>query len=260
MPPEPHDLQLAAEAYQAGSKLVAAVNVALVVGAPLLVTGEPGTGKTALAYWLKPHFGLADDQLLRFDVRSTSVAEELLWPFDTVRYVHDGQDPTRKGSKLEKADHREKGPLWKAFDLLRERRAAFVLIDEIDKAPRDFPNDLLHELDEFALTCKPTNEEITRPKGVAPPLVVNTSNSERRLREPFLRRCIFHYIELDEPTVRLAVQKRTSGWDPAKREAALTQQFFANRGRGLRKPPSTGELLHWIAVLTAGGTPRRSGP
>lgn len=131
-----------------------------------------------------------------------------------------------------------------------------MLIDEIDKAPRDFPNDLLHELDEFAFTCRPTAEVITHPKGVAPPVLVITSNSERRLPEPFLRRCIFHHIELDEPTVRLAVRKRTegSGWDAEKREAAVTQ-FFAIRGRGLRKPPSTGELFHWIAVLIAEGTP-----
>lgn len=130
-----------------------------------------------------------------------------------------------------------------------------MLIDEIDKAPRDFPNDLLHELDEFAFTCRPTAEVITHPKGVAPPVLVITSNSERRLPEPFLRRCIFHHIELDEPTVRLAVRKRTegSGWDAEKREAAVTQ-FFAIRGRGLRKPPSTGELFHWIAVLIAEGT------
>jgi MoxR-like ATPase len=256
IPPELHDLDLAASAYEPDDRLVAAVNVALVVGAPLLVTGEPGTGKTALAHYLRGKFGLPKEQLLEFVVKSTSTAEELLWTFDTVRYFHDGQDPSRRDAtgrseKLKKEDYRDKGPLWRALDFQRAGQAAILLIDEIDKAPRDFPNDLLHELDRFESVCRPTGEKIERPTG-APPLVIITSNSERRLPEPFLRRCIFHHIEPDEATVRAAVARRTPGWDDRTRESALNH-YFAIRAAGLRKPPSTGELFHWIAALRAAG-------
>jgi MoxR-like ATPase len=243
--------KVAAKHFQPHEELVIAINAALAIGAPLLLTGEPGTGKTQVAFWIAWHLDI-EDRLFPFYVRSTTVAGDLLYRFDTVGYFHAAQDPGRRGQPIERGEFIQKGELWKAF--IAPRRS-IVLIDEIDKAPRDFPNDLLNVLDQHAFKVLETAEEIARRPGEPPPLVVITSNSERRLPEPFLRRCIFHHIEFTPELVRRAVTARTGDFprlDEAAREAAI-ERFLELRERDLRKRPATSELLVWLTLLSAHG-------
>ena len=252
VPADLHDPREGAAFYQPSSGLVDAVNVALALGAPLLLTGEPGCGKTQLAWHLVRHFGIEDiRQPFQLSVKSTTTHEDLLWGFDTVRYFHDGQDPQRKGQPLDRRAYREKGPLWLAIETANEGKAAVVLIDEIDKAPRDFPNDLLHELDQYDFVCKPTGEPVRRDAHTPPPVVIVTSNSEKRLPDAFLRRCVFHHLELDEATVREAVIRRLPRLqaNAAVAEAAIEQFWRIRKRPGVRKKPSTGELLGWVHAL-----------
>lgn len=240
----------AAQHFQPDADLVDAVNVALAVGAPLLLTGEPGTGKTQVAFYLAWYFGL-EDQLYSLYVRSTTTAEDLLYRFDAVAYLHAASDPARHGQTVNKAEFVEPGPLWKAYET---PGPSIVLLDEIDKAPRDFPNDLLNVLDQHTFHVPEAGRTVSRGEG-APPIMVITSNSERRLPEPFLRRCIFHHIEFTEDLLRRAVEARVGDFpnlDADIREAAL-QRFLELRGRDLRKKPATAELLVWLTILSARG-------
>ena len=241
----------AAKFFQPDPGLVMAVNAALALGSPLLVTGEPGTGKTQIAHWVAYHFGI-EDRLYPLYVKSTTTAEDLLYRFDHVAYFHAANDPRHKSEEIDKKVFREKGPLWKALE--RQQRC-IVLIDEIDKAPKDFPNDLLHELDQYHFVAKETGEAITKKDGVPPPLIVITSNSERRLPEPFLRRCVFHHLEFTEELVRQAVGARRGDYkrlDETTRDLAI-QRFFEVRARVQRKKPATAELLVWLVLLDARG-------
>ncbi len=268
VPASLHDLRLAAPDFAPDAQLRTAINVALAVGAPLLVTGDPGCGKTQLAYWLAWTFQVLDGiqptdpptpglgpQPFKLQVKSTTTARDLLWTFDTVSWFHDGQDPERKGKPLNKKKYRTRGPLWEAFEALKRSRPAVVLIDEIDKAPRDFPNDLLHELDQYEFLCTDTGETAERPKGVAPPLVVITSNAERRLPEAFLRRCVFHHLEQSEDDIRAAVHRRAAsmGVPEALTRVALERFLSLRQTPALRRRPGTGELLVWLWALHAAG-------
>jgi len=167
IPPSIGSHKVAAQYFQPDKDLVVAVNAALAIGAPLLITGEPGTGKTQIAYWLAWHFGI-EDRLFPLYVRSTTVAGDLLYRFDTVAYLHAAHDPAPRAGPLRRADFIQKGPLWRALQAKR----SIVLIDEIDKAPRDFPNDLLHVLEQHSFPVMETDEKISRPEGEPPPLVV----------------------------------------------------------------------------------------
>lgn len=251
LPPSLGDHRAAARFYQPSPDLVDAVNVALAVGAPLLVTGEPGTGKTQVAYYLAWQFGL-EQRLFALTVRSSTTAEELLYHFDAVGYLHAANAPERREQPLDKTEFRQRGPLWQAYAC---GGPAVVLLDEIDKAPRDFPNDLLDVLDQHRFHVRETGETISRG-AQAPPIVVITSNSERRLPEPFLRRCIFHHIEFTPDLVRRAVAARGPSDFPdlpaELREAALAR-FLELRARDIRKKPATAELLVWLTVLAARG-------
>ncbi|WP_256868218.1 AAA family ATPase [Candidatus Entotheonella palauensis] len=240
----------AARHYQPDADLVDAVNVALAVGAPLLLTGEPGTGKTQVAHYLAWYFDI-EDNLFPLFVRSTTTAEDLLYRFDPVAYLHAANDPANRGGSVDKSAFVERGPLWRAYET---KGPSVVLIDEIDKAPRDFPNDLLNILDQHEFEVPETNEHISRGDR-SPPVVVITSNSERRLPEPFLRRCIFHHIAFTEALVRRAVEARIGDFPhlpEAVREAAI-ERFLELRGREIRKKPATAELLVWLTVLSARG-------
>ena len=236
----------AAQHYQPDDDLVDAVNVALAVGAPLLLTGEPGTGKTQVAHYLAWYFGI-EEQFFKLYVRSTTTAEDLLYSFDAVAYLHAAHDPANQGKTLDRTDFIKSGPLWLAYE---NENPAVVLIDEVDKAPRDLPNDLLNVLDQHQFHVPELDKTISREG--PPPIVIITSNSERRLPEPFLRRCIFHHIEFNEALVRRAVGARFETDFPNLaddiREAAI-QRFLEIRGRDVRKKPATAELLVWLTVL-----------
>ena len=250
LPPTLGSHREAARHYQPDPDLVDAVNVALAVGAPLLLTGEPGTGKTQVAHYLAWYFGIKENLFSLF-VRSTTTAEDLLYRFDAVAYLHAANDPGRRGERVGKGKFVDPGPLWKAYEA---KGPAVVLIDEIDKAPRDFPNDLLNVLDQHEFHVAETGETVRRTGG-PPPVVVITSNSERRLPEPFLRRCVFHHIEFTEDLLRRAVAARAGDFpdlpEPV-REAAIGR-FLEIRGRDLRKKPAIAELLVWLTVLSAHG-------
>ncbi len=243
-------LRAAARHYQADADLVDAVNVALAVGAPLLLTGEPGTGKTQVAHYLAWYFDL-EKHFFPLYVRSTTTAEDLLYRFDAVAYLHAANDPARKGEEIERSKFVEQGPLWQAY---RTEGSSVVLIDEIDKAPRDFPNDLLNVLDQHSFYVP--ESELTVDRGDRPPpVVVITSNSERRLPEPFLRRCIFHHLEFGEELLRRAVEARLGDFPDLGAEArdAAIGRFLELRGRDVRKKPATAELLVWLTILAARG-------
>ena len=185
--------------------LVNAINAAIASRSPLLLTGDPGTGKTQVAYYLEKYFGIP---LFHYQVHSDSSARDLRYDFDAVAYLRDAylaslhagkesRSPLKSAAPPARTDPRylHKGKLWQAYEHPGE---CILLIDEIDKAPRDFPNDLLQELADYRFDHPfPPNPAIERGD-LPPPIVIITSNGERRLPDPFLRRCIVHHIELNE--------------------------------------------------------------
>lgn len=258
-------LKESAPFFQPSEALVTAVNVAMRVGAPLLLTGEPGTGKSQVAYYLAWYFGV-EQALFRLDVRSSTTAEDLIYHFDSVAYFHATHDPQRQGKPIARESFVRKGPLWQA---LESPVPSIVLLDEIDKAQRDFPNDILTALDQGRFSVPEWDEPgpsgqvvegktIERSPGTAPPIVIITSNSERRLPEAFLRRCVFHHIAFTEELVRDAVAAHRQEF-AALSEAQVTlavERFFEIRTRSLRKKPATAELLAWLIVLAAQNGPQ----
>ncbi len=240
--------------YQLEPGLETAVNMALAVGSPLLVTGEPGTGKTQLAYFLGDYFAIP---LRSFLVKSISTARDLQYQFDAVGYLQSAYAAQHGEERRERSRFLKPGPLWLAYE---DEAPSVLLIDEIDKAPRDFPNDLLHELDQGWFPHPFESDEAGEPVRIPatprkPPIVVITSNVERRLPGPFLRRCVFHHIELTEKLVRDAVDARVGEFPnlPAAVRQLAVELFWEIRDCELQKPPSTAELLVWLAVLNALG-------
>lgn len=257
--------QADARRFFPGEKLETAINTAIAVGEPLLITGEPGTGKTQAAYYAAYKLGL--EPVIHFQVKSDSSARDLLYHFDTVRYFHDAHLlnlSSQEGARpktLDKRNYVEPRPLWQAFKKANETGVPRVLlIDEIDKAPRDFPNDLLHELDKMEFKVVDTDEMVAAPRHLRP-IVFITSNSERRLPEPFLRRCVYHHIQFDDRLVEQAVTSRREEF-PSLSDDFLKlaiRRFLALREESLRKRPATGELLVWLRVLAlaVGSRPER---
>ncbi len=248
--------QADARRFVPGERLATAINTAIALGEPLLITGEPGTGKTQTAYYAAYKLGL--DAVIHFQVKSDTTAHDLLYHFDTIRYFHDAhlqpldQAASAHQHPLDKHDYVEPRALWDAFQRAEETELPqVVLIDEIDKAPRDFPNDLLHELDKMEFTVTETGQVVKAPRALRP-LVFITSNSERRLPEPFLRRCVYHHMQFDDTLVEQAVHARREEFGNLSDAflALAMQRFLALRDYPLRKRPATGELLMWLQVLS----------
>jgi len=245
-------LEMGAKRYVVGEDMETAINTAIAVGAPLLLTGEPGTGKTQSAYWVANELEI--QPVIHFQVKSDTSAQDLLYNFDAVRYFHDAN--TSGDGPLNKADYIEKRPLWEALESPVPR---VLLIDEIDKAPRDFPNDLLHELDQMSFVVKETGRKVSGDPAKRP-IVFITSNSERRLPEPFLRRCVYHHIRFDDQVLRNVIEMRRaefSSLSPEFIELALKRFLSIRELKNLRKLPTTGEFLVWVRVLalTIGSEP-----
>ncbi len=231
------------DTYLTSDALKASVNVALLLERPLLVRGEPGTGKTLLAEAAAEALGL---ELVRWHVKSTTRAQDGLYVYDTVQRLYD----SRFGDKdVNDISHYIKlGPMGKAFD---SDKRVVLLIDEIDKADIEFPNDLLHELDRMRFYINETGREVVAKER---PFVIITSNAEKELPDAFLRRCVFHFIDFPEK----ALMKDIVRVHHPKIEESLVDQaietFFEIRGMTrLRKRPSTSELVDWIAVLKRTG-------
>jgi MoxR-like ATPase len=225
--------------YVATNDLTAAVNAAIVLERPLLVKGEPGTGKTVLAEEIAKALG-AD--LITWHVKSTTKAQQGLYEYDAVSRLRDSQLGDPRVSDI--SNYIRRGKLWEAFTA--DKRPV-LLIDEIDKADIEFPNDLLLELDRMEFHVYETGELIRAERR---PIVIITSNNEKELPDAFLRRCFFHYIKFpDDATMAAIVEVHFPGIKPRLIEEALRVFFDTRDVPGLKKKPSTSELLDWLKLL-----------
>ena len=231
--------------YVATEDLRVAVNAAVTLQKPLLVKGKPGTGKTELARQVSAALGLP---LVEWHVKSTTKAQQGLYEYDAVSRLRDSQlGPGLGGERVsEVRNYIRKGKLWQAFEA--DTRVV-LLIDEVDKADIEFPNDLLQELDRMEFHVYETGETI---RAQHRPVVIITSNNEKELPDAFLRRCFFHYIRFpDLETLRAIVAVHFPGIKDALLTTALTQFFELRETPGLKKKPSTSEVLDWLRLLLA---------
>ena len=227
------------DTYVATRDLQIAVNAAIQLEKPLIVKGEPGTGKTLLAQEVARSL---DKPMLTWYIKSTTIAQQGLYEYDAVSRLRDSQLGSDRVHDI--ANYIKKGKLWEAFTA---EEPVVLLIDEIDKADIEFPNDLLLELDKMEFYCYELQQTI---KAKHRPIVIITSNNEKELPDAFLRRCLFHYIQFPEPaTMKRIVDVHFPGLDQKLLDQAM-QIFYDIRDlKGMKKKPSTSELIDWIKLL-----------
>ena len=230
------------ENYITTEDLEMAVNAAINLEKPLLVKGEPGTGKTELAKQVAIKLGLT---LFEWNIKSTTKAHQGLYEYDAVSRLRDSQLGDKKVNDIK--NYIKKGTIWSAFS---SEEKAVLLIDEIDKADIEFPNDLLHELDKMKFLVYETGEVISANKR---PIVIITSNNEKELPDAFLRRCFFHYIQFpDHETLKKIINVHFPDIKKNLLQSALEIFFDIREVPGLKKKPSTSEVLDWIKLLLVG--------
>jgi len=225
--------------YVATNDLKMAVNAAITLERPLLIKGEPGTGKTVLAHEIAKGLGAP---LIEWNVKSTTKAQQGLYEYDAVARLRDSQLGDDRVHDIK--NYINKGKVWEAFE---SDVRPILLIDEIDKADIEFPNDLLHELDKMSFAVYETGETITAKQR---PIIIITSNNEKDLPDAFLRRCFFHYIQFpDQETMTDIVKVHFPDLKQRMLSAALKRFFAVREMPGLKKKPSTSELLDWLKLL-----------
>lgn len=247
--------------YTAPQDLVLALQIAVALRQPLLLTGDPGCGKTSAAYWAAWKLGLSHRDFFHMQVRSDSTAGRLKYEFDAVRYFRESQAAALRQAPFDDDKRRfiREGPLWLAFEAA-QARSVVLLLDEIDKAPRDFPNDLLHEFDtlefevpDWLVDGRPKTISGDRGSGEGIDLIVLTSNGERQLPDAFLRRCIHHHLQFDDEWLGKVVHHRMAQGDlklaPGLVEHAIKRFILLQSTPGLRHRPGLSELLVWLRVI-----------